>query len=230
MTEECIFGCNNRAGRGGGLHRLMYCALLAVLMAGAPAIAPAASAQLTAITVQSTEALKPPAGARVAIVEFDDLECPTCAHYNPLLKAAAAKYKIPWVRHDFIIPYHNWSRNAAVKAHWFDSKSRALGDEYRDEVFASQPNIFNLGTLSTFTQQFAEKHGVTLPMDMDPNNKFDAAVQADVDLGKRTGVDATPTIFVVAANSKGTAYTQILDPDRELYRVIDQAIVDTSGH
>jgi protein-disulfide isomerase len=230
MTEECIFGCNNRAGRGGGLHRLMYCALLAVLMAGALTIAPAASAQLTAIKVQSTEALKPPAGARVAIVEFDDLECPTCAHYNPLLKAAAAKYKIPWVRHDFIIPYHNWSRNAAVKAHWFDSKSRALGDEYRDEVFASQPNIFNLGTLSTFTQQFAEKHGVALPMDLDPNNKFDAAVQADVDLGKRTGVDATPTIFVVAANSKGAAYTQILDPDRELYRVIDQAIVDTSGH
>jgi protein-disulfide isomerase len=230
MTEEYIFDCKNRAVRRSGLRRLMRGAAVAALMVAALANSPAASAQLTAIKVQGTEALKPPAGARVAIVEFDDLECPTCAHFNPLLKAAAEKYRIPWVRHDFIIPYHNWSRNAAVKAHWFDSKSKALGDEYRDEVFANQPNIFNLGTLSTFTQQFAAKRGITLPMDMDPNNKFDAAVQADVDLGKRTGVDATPTIFVVAADSKGAAYTQILDPDRELYRVIDQAIVDTSGH
>jgi protein-disulfide isomerase len=67
-------------------------------------------------------------------------------------------------------------------------------------------------------------------MDMDPKNEFDAAVQADTDLGKRTGVDSTPTIFVVAANSKGASYTQILDPDRELYRVIEQAVADTSGH
>lgn len=229
MTEEYMVDGKAGAKHRGGL-RPLHGAALAALMIAALATAPAASAQLTAITVKSTEALKPPAGARVAIVEFDDLECPTCAHYNPLLKAAAAKYKIPWVRHDFIIPYHNWSRNAAVKAHWFDSKSKVLGDEYRDEVFANQPNIFNLGTLSMFTQQFAAKHGITLPMDMDPNNKFDAAVQADVDLGKRTGVDATPTIFVVAANSKGAAYTQILDPDRDLYRVIEEAIENTRGH
>ena len=230
MTEQCIFDCKKRTVRRGGLRRFLHGAAFASLIVAALASQPTASAQLTAITVKDTEALKPPAGARVAIVEFDDLECPTCAHFNPLLKAAAAKYKVPWARHDFIIPYHNWSRNAAVKAHWFDSKSKALGDEYRDEVFANQPNIFNLGTLSTFTQQFATKHGITLPMDMDPKNEFDTAVQADTDLGKRTGVDSTPTIFVVAANSKGASYTQILDPDRELYRVIEQAIADTSGH
>src|SRR5580704_11352834 len=99
----------------------------------------ACAALLLAATVarsQDAAALKPPPGARVAIVEFDDLQCPSCAHANPILKAAAAQYNIPWIRHDFLIPSHIWSRNAAIRARWFDTQSKALGDEYRDEVFA----------------------------------------------------------------------------------------------
>jgi protein-disulfide isomerase len=229
MTENFTMDLKSAVGRGDGLSQLVRGAALALLMIAALASPTAASAQLTAIKVQDAEALKPPPGARVAIVEFDDLECPTCAHYNPLLKAAAEKYKIPWVRHDFIIPYHNWSRNAAVKAHWFDSKSKALGDEYRDEVFANQPNIYNLATLSLFTQQFAAKHGIKLPMDMDPQNKFEAAVQADVDLGKRTGVNSTPTIFVVEKSANGASYKQVLDPERDLDSMIKEAMADTRG-
>jgi protein-disulfide isomerase len=183
--------------------------------------------QLTAIKVLDTSALKPPSGARVAIVEFDDLQCPLCAHVNPLLKQAAANYKIPWVRHDFLIPYHNWSRDAAAKARWFDVKSRALGDEYRDQIFANQPDIYNVNVLNQFTQKFAQSHGIALPFAFDPQGKLDAAVQADTDLGKRTGIGATPTIFIVTANSKGPAYIQVLDPDRDLYRTIDRALADT---
>jgi protein-disulfide isomerase len=180
--------------------------------------------QLTPVKVADASALKPPPGARVAIVEFDDLECPTCAHFNPLLKQAAANYKIPWVRHDFLIPYHNWSRDAAVRARWFDTKSKALGDEYRDQVFASQPSIYNVVALNQFTQKFAQSHGVALPFAFDPQGKLNAAVQADTDLGNRMGINGTPTIFIVSTNAKGPHYTQILDPDRDLYHTIDEAL------
>ena len=54
------------------------------------------------------------------------MECPDCARANPLLKEAAAKYKIPWVRHDFPLPFHAWSFQAAVNARWFDTKSKKL--------------------------------------------------------------------------------------------------------
>src|ERR1700685_2429443 len=78
---------------------------------------PAAHAQFgppdRGTAVHDPSALRPPAGARVAIIEFEDLECPDCARANPLLKEAAAKYKIPWVRHDFPLPFHAWSFNAA---------------------------------------------------------------------------------------------------------------------
>src|ERR1035438_10266360 len=72
--------------------------------------------------VHDASALRPPAGARVAIVEFEDMECPDCARANPLLKEASTRYHIPWIRHDFPLPFHAWSFNAAVNARWFDLK------------------------------------------------------------------------------------------------------------
>jgi protein-disulfide isomerase len=159
----------------------------------------------------------------VAIVEFGDLECPACAHANPLLKQAAAKYNIPWVRHDFLIPYHNWSKNAAVDARWFDSKNKALGDEYRDEIFANQRSIETAGELSQFTEKYAQSHGVALPFAIDPQGKLLGAVNADSDLGRRLGITQTPTIWVVTANSS----VKVANPDTDLYSTIDQAMANT---
>jgi protein-disulfide isomerase len=195
------------------------------LALGLAALVPAAHAQTQ---ILDASALHPPAGARVAIVEFDDLQCPACAAANPILKAAAAQYKIPWVRHDFLIPYHNWSRNAAINARWFDQKSKALGDEYRDQVFASQNSIYNPDSLAKFTQSFAQSHSVALPFAIDPQGKLADAVNADIALAQRTGIKSTPSIFIVAANSKGAPFTQVTNPAQQLYTTIDRAIADTA--
>ncbi|HWC20482.1 MAG TPA: thioredoxin domain-containing protein, partial [Terriglobales bacterium] len=88
-----------------------------------------------------TSALKPPPGAKVAIVEFLDLQCPDCANANPLVKEAAKTYNIPVVRYDFPLPKHNWSFDAAVIAKYFDSKSKQLGAAWRDYCFENQPAI-----------------------------------------------------------------------------------------
>jgi protein-disulfide isomerase len=179
--------------------------------------------------VHDPAALKPPAGARVAIIEFEDLECPDCARANPLLLEASTKYKIPWVRHDFLIPMHNWSRNAAINARFFDQKSKTLGDEYRDEVFASQSSIYSPGSLAEFTQKFAQNHGITMPFAIDPQGKLANEVNADVALSRRMGLKSTPTIFVVEANGKGAPFTQVLNPKEQLYTTIDRAMADTAA-
>jgi protein-disulfide isomerase len=180
------------------------------------------------IQVLDASGLRPPVGARVAIVEFDDLQCPACAAANPALKAAAAQYKIPWVRHDFLIPGHNWSRNAAIYARWFDSKSKSIGDDYRDQVFANQRSIYNPDSLTKFTQQFAQSHSIALPFAIDPQGKLANDISADIALAQRTGIKSTPTIFIVEANGKGAPFTQVLNADKQLYTIIDQAIADTA--
>src|SRR5271165_4678763 len=159
--------------RAAGLHLSLAIALLIAAGAHAQFAPPAQSTQ-----VHDPAALRPPAGARVAIVEFEDMECPDCARANPLLREAAAKYNIPWVRHDFPLPFHNWSMNAAVNARWFDTRSKKLGDAYRDTVFASQTSIADLNDLRVFTEKFAQQRGIALPFAIDPQGKLQAGVKA----------------------------------------------------
>jgi protein-disulfide isomerase len=178
--------------------------------------------------VHDPAALKPPAGARVAIIEFEDMECPDCAHANPLLLEASTKYHIPWVRHDFPLPFHAWSFQAAVNARWFDTKSKPLGDEYRNAVFASQNSITSLEILNDFTQKFAQSHNVALPFAIDPQGKLAGLVKADYALGQRIGIEHTPTIWVSTANSKGAPFVEVVDRSR-LFQLIDQALADTAS-
>jgi protein-disulfide isomerase len=177
--------------------------------------------------VHDPSALKPPPGAHVAIIEFSDFECPMCGISNPVIKEAAEKYHIPWLRHDFPLAYHPWSFSAAVNAHWFDIKSKALGDEYRDTVFANQASIFGLYGLRQFTEEFAKSHGVVLPFAVDPQGTLAAEVKADYALGQRIGVEHTPTIWIVTAGSKGPPYIEVVDRSK-LFQIIDQAIADTT--
>ena len=192
----------------------------------APSLARAQNAN-PGTAVLNASALHPPAGARVAIVEFDDLQCPSCAAATPTLMQAANTYHIPWIRHDFLIPYHNWSRIAAINARWFDSKSKTLGDDYRNQIFANQPSIYNPDSLRQFTEKFAQSHGVSIPFAIDPQGQFAAAVDADNGLGKQTGISSTPTIFVVTSGSKGPPYIEVTDRTR-LFQIIDQALADTT--
>jgi len=205
--------------------------LTTVAAALALSIAPAARAQFNApatTPVRDPAALKPPAGARVAIIEFEDMECPDCANANPLLREAAAKYNIPLIRHDFPLPFHPWSFQAAVNSRWFDTKSKKLGDDYRDAVFASQPSITSLDVLRQFTENFAKNHNVQLPFAIDPQGKLAAAVKADYALGQRIGIEHTPTIWVTTSNSKGAPFVEVVDRTK-LYQLIDQAIADTKS-
>ncbi|SPE17477.1 conserved exported hypothetical protein [Candidatus Sulfotelmatomonas gaucii] len=179
--------------------------------------------------VHDPAALKPPPGAKVAIIEFEDLECPDCAFANPVLKQAAEQYHIPWLRHDFPLPFHNWSFQAAVNARFFDTKSKTLGDEYRDYIFANQISIETPAQLQQFTQKFAQAHGVALPFAVDPMGKFAQAVKEDYALGQRIGIEHTPTIWIVTNGSHVAPFVEVVDRSK-LYQLIDQAIAETRGH
>jgi protein-disulfide isomerase len=177
-------------------------------------------------SVRDTSALKPPTGSKVALVEFLDLQCPDCARANPLVKEAAATYKIPVLRHDFPLPFHTWSMDAAINARWFDTKSKTLGDEYRDQCFAGQTTIHTPEELQAFTEKFAKEHKLTLPAQVDPDGSLATLVKADYALGQKTGVEHTPTIWIVTAGSRGTPFVEVLDRG-QLFQMIEQALADT---
>ncbi len=173
---------------------------------------------------RDTSMVKPPAGARVAIYEFEDLECPACARAFPIVHAAIERYHIPLVRHDFPLQMHVWSFDAAVTARFLQDKvSPQKAEEFRRDVFASQTAIASKDDLENYTRRWFQQHGVQMPFVMDPYGLLNQEVKSDYTLGERIGLTQTPTIFVVS--TKG--WTQIMDPNL-LYQAIDTALAETA--
>ncbi len=163
--------------------------------------------------------LRPPKGAQIAIVTFEDLECPDCRRATPLLEEAAKTYKIPLVFHDFPLPFHQWSFDAAVIARYFDSHSKQLGTQYRDYIFEHQPEITK-DNLRSYSEKFAADHKVSLPFVVDPQGKFTKEVTEDRDLGNEIKIGHTPTIYVVSNKTQGKPFVEVVDRT-QLYQLID---------
>jgi protein-disulfide isomerase len=171
------------------------------------------------INLSNNPALKPPKNAQVAIVVFEDLECPDCARAAPLLEEAARTYNIPVVRHDYPLQKHPWSFDAAVLARFFDTHSKKLGNEFRDTVFQHQLEITK-ENLRAFAAKFAVQRKIDLPFVIDPQGKLAALVEADRNLGNSIGLDHTPTIYVVSNKNVGKPFVEVVDRS-QLFALID---------
>jgi len=168
---------------------------------------------------RDSSALRPPKASSVAIVVFEDLECPTCAHVEPILQDAIRNYKIPLVRYDFPIPSHSWSFEAHVQARYFDTKSKQLGEDFRRWIFANQ-NLITKRNLHSMMERFANERHMTAPTIVDPSGELAGKVKADFAIGQKVGISYTPTVYVVS-NSRQTPYIEVKDLS-QLFSVIDK--------
>ena len=150
----------------------------------------------TAWAADPNSALQPPAGHRMALIVFEDLQCPACAKADPLLVQAVHDYGLPLVRHDFIIPNHRWSKEAHIMARYFDKVNPQLGEEFRQFIFANQTQIYPTN-LRQWADRFAASHHTALPAFYDPDGSLRAKVEADTVLGRNLNLHLTPTIWVV---------------------------------
>ncbi len=198
-------------------------AAAAVLLAASSASTPAQTSQPTVYKDMSV--VKLPPGARVAIVEWEDLECPACAHAFPIVHQAAEHYHIPIVRRDFPLRMHIWSGEAAIDARYIQDKfGNDAADKYRRAVFANQMSIASKEDLQAFTQHYFQSQGSAMPFVVDPQGTLANEVHADYMLGERLGLVHTPTIFVVTP--RGAEEVNNID---NLYSMLDTAIAETGG-
>jgi len=194
--------------------------------AGVPARQAAARNPVNAgYPFKDTSMLKPPAGSKVAVYEFEDLECPGCRAAAPIVHAAVAHYNIPLVRRDYPWSFHIWSFDAAVTARYLQDKvSPQLADEFRRDVFAGQSLIASKDDLTRFTAKWFQAHGQSLPFVMDPNGACKLEVESDRALGDQLGVKSTPCIFVVT----GSRAIPVGDVS-QLDRMIEAALAQTAA-
>jgi protein-disulfide isomerase len=199
----------------------MALALVWVVPAGAQTAMP----QANATAFKDVSALKPPSDAKVAIIEFEDLECPLCAQVSPMVRQAMSHYHVPLVHHDFIIPGHMWSRSAAIYARYLEDKvSLQVAEDFRRDVFASQRLIAGPDDLQQFTRRWFEAHRQAMPFVIDPTGKCATEVEADCALGRRAGVAHTPTLVVATAHQ----WIEVTEPN-QLYAAIDRAEAEANA-
>ncbi len=168
------------------------------------------------------EILRPPAGSKIALVVFEDMQCPDCARAQVVLEEAKKNYKMPVVIYDFPLLGHPWAHEAAVWAHYFRSKSTKtnnLEDAYRQYIYRNQPAI-TPENLRTYVSKFAMSKGVDMPFVLDSQGKFAAEVEQDKAKGTQVKIEHTPTIYIVNNKPSGKTSVEVLDR-RQLFAMID---------
>ena len=205
--------------------RLFVAAMAVALLgtfAAVPGFAQTSAPPGTGETFKDTSMLKPPPGVKVAVIEFQDLMCPACAHAFPIVHAAAAHYNIPLIERDFPLPGHApmGSFEAAVWARYLQDKvSMKVADDYRGAVFAAQAGISNKDDMLNFTRRYFQTHGMQMPFVPDPTGQFAKEVNADKAIGERLAVYYTPCIIVCTQKE----WVHVTDVS-QLYQTIDALI------
>jgi len=167
--------------------------------------------------------LKPPAGSRVAIVMFEDLQSSECSRAFPMVTEAANAHKIPVVLHDFPLPMHNWAFEAAVWARYFDKVSIETGSAFRKFIYANQIQITR-DNLAQWVQKFAADSKAQVPSLKDPDGKLTHLVLADYSLGQRIGVEHTPTIWVVSSSGVSQPLVEEVKDREKLGQMIEDML------
>ncbi|TPV92753.1 MAG: DsbA family protein [Myxococcales bacterium FL481] len=134
-----------------------------------------------------------PADAPITVVLFSDFECPYCATAAKLVPAIHGKHgdEVRVVFRQFPLSFHPHARPAAEAA----LAAHAQGQfwAYHDRLFEAQ-HAFDRASLET--------HAAALGLDMTAfrealdGSVYAQAVDSDAALGRRLGVDGTPSMFI----------------------------------
>lgn len=144
-------------------------------------------------------ASKGPADAKIVIVEFGDLECPSCRQLDYVLRAVLPKYpQVRLVFKDFPLEsIHPWAMSAAITGRCVLQQSSDTFWKYHDSVYDNQDvispeNAYN--KLTEFAVQAGAAEDKLKACVADP--KTQELVRQSIAEGRSLDVTSTPTSFV----------------------------------
>jgi protein-disulfide isomerase len=144
-------------------------------------------------------ASKGPADAKIVIVEFGDLECPSCRQLDYVLRAVLPKYpQVRLVFKDFPLEtIHPWAMSAAITGRCVLQQNSDAFWKYHDSIYDNQDVISPENAYTKLTE-FAVQAGASedklKPCVADP--KTQELVRQSMAEGRAMDVTSTPTSFV----------------------------------
>ena len=170
-------------------------------------------------------------GAKVTIVNFDDLECPYCARMNAVFfPDTLDHYKglVKFVYVDYpLVEIHPWAMHAAVNANCLAAQSATAYWNYVDYLHMHGQDVTgpdnDLAKSTATLDKLAEQEGERDHLDAATlaacvAKQDNARILAEMKVGDKLGVNATPTFFV-----NGERWAGQLD-EQELWVMVDRAL------
>ena len=168
-----------------------------------------------------------PANARVTIVEYADLECPTCAYFQKFLESEFLPHygsKVRIVFKEFPISSHPWSATAAVANECAFQIDPSKFLNYRTLIFGNQETI-TVTNLRAQLLSLGEQAGldrVNLSSCLDSKASL-GRIEACRKEALALGVDRTPTFFVNGRIVIG------VPPAPAFYAIVDAAMASADA-
>lgn len=161
-----------------------------------------------------------PATAPVTIVEYADMQCPTCAQLHQFIETQVLpRYgnRVRVVFKEFpLVGIHDWSPTAAVACRCAYEIKPSAYVPMRSAIFANQLGI-NITNLRDLLLSYGEQAGVDrvrLAACIDAKSPW-PRIEADMAEGKRVNVVSTPTSFIngrmLVGLPSAEAYFQAID-------------------
>lgn len=166
---------------------LLTCALLAVSGCAGQRPAPAASVDFQVLGNPQ---------AKVALIEFTDLQCPYCARFaTTVFPELRRRYidtgKVRFESYDMPLSFHRYAMAAAIAARCAGEQGKYW--EFREALFRNQADLPS-GPYDALAKQFGLDLGRYTECRRNP--RTEAAVRADLALARQNGFDSTPTFVV----------------------------------
>jgi YD repeat-containing protein len=155
-----------------------------------------------------------PKDAPITIVEFSDYQCPYCARAQPVLKDLLQRYdgKLRLVFRDFPLEMHAQAPKAAEAARCALDQGKFW--EMHDRLFANQRalQVEDLKRMAADLGLDTAKFATCLD-----SGRHTATWKADMEMGRRMGVNGTPSFFVngrmITGAGSPKAFTDIIDQE-----------------
>ena len=162
------------------------------------------------IPVSSSDHSQGPADAPVTLVEYGDYQCPYCGEAYDVIKQLQARFgnKLRFVFRNFpIVEAHPQAAAAAITAEYAGSHGKfweahdALYEHQRELGAPMYAELVKSLGLSEKDLQSALQ-----------NDEFEDRIRADIESGKRSGVNGTPAFYINGEKFDSPGGFQDLEP------------------
>lgn len=136
--------------------------------------------------------------AAVTIVEYSDLQCPTCAYFNPIVNRIIEDYgdEVFFAYRHFPLSIHKNAQTSARAAEAAGKQGKFF--DMVNVLFAKQNEWGILPNPQNAFESYAESLGIDTAQFLTDYNSREIKdlVQADLTSANRAGLQGTPTFFV----------------------------------